>query len=222
MTAPGDPSRGEPVQLNHSTIRIEATAAASPSTEQIQSSTDEDPPTTSTTDAPDEELGYDSPTLQRFLSRLRQRYIRSRTAEIRAQFEQTILVVLTLNIIYTYYLDHTLLVFVIRTSQLLYLPYAHESSQKRTTMSILVTSLLVLVIHNVLFGDPSQINEMLFINFIGPEPKSLVKLIAVDILVILLQAMLLQVRWESAVLKPISILPVPVSQSLPSSESEAT
>lgn len=38
-------------------------------------------------------------------------------AKIRTEFEQTILTILTLNVIYTYYLDHTLFVLAIRVSQ---------------------------------------------------------------------------------------------------------
>lgn len=170
--------------------------------------------------AADEQSGDTEPA-QLLATRLRAHSLRLRTAKVRAEFEQTLLTVLTLNVIYTYYLDHTFLVFVIRASQLLYLPYAHSSMQSRTTMSLILSSMLVLTIHNFLFVDGKPIGQMLFINFIGPEPKSFTKLIAIDVLVILLQAMLLQVKWDGASLKPISILPLPISQPLQTPDEEA-
>lgn len=42
-----------------------------------------------------------------------------RTLKVRAEFEYTLLLVLAIHVVYMYYLDHTLLVFLIRASQLI-------------------------------------------------------------------------------------------------------
>lgn len=55
---------------------------------------------------------------------------------------------------------------------------------------------------------------MLFINFIGPEPKSLLNVVIVDIIIILLETTVLQCRWDSSALRTITALPVPISDPL--------
>lgn len=101
-------------------------------------------------------------------------------------------------------------------------------------MLLLVSNLPVLLIHKMLFSGPgitNNIGDMLFINFIGPEPKSLTKILAVDVVIMTLQAMLLQSKWEWESsflnLQLVSALPVPISESLtlgmpPEEPSEAT
>lgn len=71
----------------------------------------------------------------------------------------------------------------------------------------------------MLFTGPDikgNIGEMLFINFIGPEPKSLAKILTVDLITISLEAILLQSKWEleSFGLHILSALPVPISEPL--------
>eukprot|EP00177_Eucheuma_denticulatum_P001690 GFKZ01003039.1.p2 GENE.GFKZ01003039.1~~GFKZ01003039.1.p2 ORF type:complete len:119 (+),score=17.44 GFKZ01003039.1:666-1022(+) len=88
-------------------------------------------------------------------------------------------------------------------------------------MLLIVSNIPVLFIHKMLFSGPNvdqKIGQMLFINFIGPEPKSLAKILAVDILIMALQAMLLQCKWdlEPRVFSLLSALPVPVSENLAS------
>lgn len=101
-------------------------------------------------------------------------------------------------------------------------------------MLLLVSNLPVLLIHKMLFSGPgiaTNIGAMLFINFIGPEPKSLTKILAVDVVIMTLQAMLLQSKWEwegnFLNLQLVSVLPVPISESLthgmpPEEPSDAT
>lgn len=55
---------------------------------------------------------------------------------------------------------------------------------------------------------------MLFINFIGNEPKSLWKVLFVDFITIVLQALILQYRWDPAAFPLLSALPVPMSDPL--------
>lgn len=88
-------------------------------------------------------------------------------------------------------------------------------------MLLLVSNLPVLLIHKMLFsgsGIASNIGNMLFINFIGPEPKSLAKVLAADVIIMTLQAMLLQSKWEwegnVLYFHLVSVLPVPISESL--------
>lgn len=177
-------------------------------------------------------------------------------ARVHAEFEQTLLTILTLNVIYMYYIDHKLIVLIIRscqvigvcmqtenelntagngrgktseltvfalfsypTSQLFYFPFASPASHRGSAVFLLITNFPVLLIHEMLFtgkGASGNIGEMLFINFIGPEPKSLAKTLTVDCIIITLQVMLLQCKWdlENLGLYILSALPVPISDTL--------
>lgn len=55
---------------------------------------------------------------------------------------------------------------------------------------------------------------MLFINFIGPEPKSLAKTLYIDVVTIILQTLLLQCKWNVLSFRILSALPVPASEPL--------
>lgn len=55
---------------------------------------------------------------------------------------------------------------------------------------------------------------MLFINFIGPEPKTLTKVLVVDLITIVLQAFILQCRWDPYSIHLISAFPLPVADTL--------
>ncbi|CAN8075298.1 unnamed protein product [Agarophyton chilense] len=84
-------------------------------------------------------------------SSLRQHTVRIRTLKVRAEFEYTLLIVLSIHVIYMYYLDHTLLVFLIRASQLirlLYFPCENPHSQRGTAFLLLLSNLPVLAIHH--------------------------------------------------------------------------
>jgi len=75
----------------------------------------------------------------------------------------------------------------------------------------------VILIHKLLFTGPNiaeNIGQMLFINFIGPEPKSLAKVLYVDVVIMVFQAILLQCKWDSTGLHVLSALPVPIGESL--------
>lgn len=70
-------------------------------------------------------------------------------------------------------------------------------------------------------SGPSEnvnIGDMLFINFIGPEPKGLNKTLATDAVIMVLQAMLLQSKWEWEgnfdSFPFVSVLPVPATDVL--------
>lgn len=54
---------------------------------------------------------------------------------------------------------------------------------------------------------------MLFINFIGPEPKSLINVLIADFIIIILETTFLQCRWDSS-FRIITALPVPISDPL--------
>lgn len=62
----------------------------------------------------------------------------------------------------------------------------------------------------------------MFINFIGPEPKSLDKTLGADAVIMTLQAMLLQSKWEWEgtfnSFPLVSVMPVPVTDSVPQTE----
>ncbi|PXF49549.1 hypothetical protein BWQ96_00619 [Gracilariopsis chorda] len=118
-------------------------------------------------------------------STLRQRTATLRTLKVRAEFEYTLLLVLAIHVVYMYYLDHTLLVFLIRASQLirlLYFPFENQANQRGTAVLLLLSNLPVLAIHKMIFmsSQRKHFGQMLFINFIGPEPKSLAKTLYID------------------------------------------
>lgn len=65
---------------------------------------------------------------------------------------------------------------------------------------------------------------MLFINFIGLEPKSVFKVLFLDTLIILLEALLLQCRAERSECMFLTSSPIPVtpaSTRLPGNDEEA-
>lgn len=75
----------------------------------------------------------------------------------------------------------------------------------------------MVVIHKVIFSGPNiarNVGDMLFINFIGPEPKNLFNVMMVDIITVFLEAVLLQCRWDSSTLRIITALPLPVAETL--------
>lgn len=74
-----------------------------------------------------------------------------------------------------------------------------------------------MVFHIFLFSSlntEDSVGDMLFINFIGPEPKSLLNVVIVDIIIVVLETTILQCRWDSSSLRIISALPVPPSDPL--------
>lgn len=80
---------------------------------------------------------------------------------------------------------------------------------------LLLSNLPVLAIHKMMFiASDRSFGEMLFINFIGPEPKSLFKTLYIDFITIVLQTILLQCKWDILALRIISALPVPACQPL--------
>lgn len=82
-------------------------------------------------------------------------------------------------------------------------------------MLLLISNIPIILIHNLIFSSRHEtMSEMLFINFIGPEPKSLTKVLTVDVIVMLLQAVLLQCKWDATSFRALSALPVPASDSL--------
>lgn len=175
-------------------------------------------------------------------------------AKLRAQFEHTLLTLLMLNVIYMYYIDHKLLVLIIRGAQLIrvsiiseyrndnsnsyirrriltflytlmnlilkqlfYFPYSTPNAQRGTVILLLVSNIPVLLIHKFFFTGPNisqNLGDMLFINFIGEEPKSLFKVLFVDFITIILQALILQCRWDPSSIYLLSALPVPASAEL--------
>lgn len=116
-----------------------------------------------------------------------------------------------------YYIDHKILVLIIRASQLIRLicfPYSSASGNRGTAVLLLVSNIPVVLVHKILFSGPdmmANIGKMLFINFIGTEPKSLLKVVVIDFITIFLQAVILQIRWNPVAIRIISALPVPIS-----------
>lgn len=53
---------------------------------------------------------------------------------------------------------------------------------------------------------------MLFINFIGPEPRSAAKIIFLDVLIVTLETLLFQCRLDPADRVILTMAPVPVAQ----------
>lgn len=177
---------------------------------------------------------------------------------MRDQFEKTLLILLTLNVIYVYYIDHKLLVLIIRATQLfrvsfhhhhhnfqlfpffipenkqtkltvhlsffylslsklLWFPHSVSTTQRGTAVLLLVSNIPILLIHKLLFSGPNisrNLGEMLFINFIGTEPKSLFKVLFVDVVTMTIQAILLQCRWDPVSIRILSDFPVPASEPL--------
>lgn len=99
--------------------------------------------------------------------------------------------------------------------KLLYFPYVSLSGQRGTALLLIISNIAVVLIHGIMFIRGEGVGTMLFINFIGPEPKSVAKIVFLDILIILLQAMLLQCKWEGTDIRLVSIAPVPLSRSVP-------
>lgn len=98
-------------------------------------------------------------------------------------------------------------------------------SKGGTALILFISNLSVVLIHSILMGGPSaevDIGDMLFINFIGPEPKSLNKTLSTDAVIMTLQAMLLQSKWEWEgtfnSFPLVSVMPVPVTDSVPETE----
>lgn len=129
--------------------------------------------------------------------------------------------VLTLNVIYTYYLDHTLFILVIRAAQVVRLlfPYPNHASHQVTAVLLVCSTIPVLLVHAMLLTSAASIGDMLFINFIGPEPKPLSKIFAVDLIILCLQATLLQCKSDTVPLSPLTVLPVPITDPLQPPES---
>lgn len=75
----------------------------------------------------------------------------------------------------------------------------------------------------MLFTGPdveSNIGHMLFINFVGPEPKSLAKVLSVDAIIVTSQALLLQCKsdWGTQSFHLLTALPIPISENLTSTD----
>lgn len=98
-------------------------------------------------------------------------------------------------------------------SQLLYYPYASEQAQRGTALLVLVSNVAVLFIHASMMATGEDYGRMLFINFIGPEPKSALKIVFLDILIILVQSILMQCRLESSERLFLTKAPVPAQRS---------
>lgn len=78
----------------------------------------------------------------------------------------------------------------------------------------------VVLIHATMFAR--DIGAMLFINFIGPEPKSLAKILYVDALIMVLQSILLQCKWDTTDLQLLSSPPMPHVAQAPAESQQAT
>ncbi len=99
------------------------------------------------------------------------------------------------------------------TEQLLYYPYASESAQRGTALLVLISNVAVLFIHAAMIAQNEAPGRMLFINFIGPEPKSTAKIVFLDILIILIQSILMQCRLDPAERVFLTTAPVPVQRA---------
>lgn len=103
------------------------------------------------------------------------------------------------------------------SKQLLYFPYSTPSAQRGTAVLLLMSNVLVLLIHKLLFTGQNKSedpDEMLFINFIGIEPKNLIKVVLVDFITITLQVVILQCKGDPTSIRFLSALPVPASIDL--------
>lgn len=103
------------------------------------------------------------------------------------------------------------------SQQLFYFPHPTPNSQRGTALLLLVSNIPVLLIHIAVFSSRDfsrHLGEMLFINFIGLEPKSLFKVLSVDFVTIILQGLILQCRWDPSSIYLLSALPVPTSVEL--------
>lgn len=107
-------------------------------------------------------------------------------------------------------------------TQLLYFPYATAAAQHGTVLLLLVSNIPVLILHHVNFSYSKEppVGDMLFINFIGPEPRGFAKIVTVDSIIVILEALLLQCKWPSLTFRLLSVLPLPASEQLPSSSNE--
>lgn len=74
---------------------------------------------------------------------------------------------------------------------------------------------MVVLIHLAMLLQHEQPARMLFINFIGPEPKAAYKVVFLDSLIISLQILLLQCRAEHSDRILLTSLPVPVPRDGP-------
>ncbi len=107
--------------------------------------------------------------------------------------------------------------------KLLYYPFASEATQRSTSVLVVLTNIMVVLIHIAMVLQNEQPVRMLFINFIGPEPKAAYKVVFLDSLIITLQALLLQCRAEASDRILLTRLPVPVPRGdgpIPSNEPE--
>lgn len=91
----------------------------------------------------------------------------------------------------------------------MFFPRENAIAQRGTASLILLSNLPVLLMHFIIFERGST-SEMLIINFLATEPKSLSKILYLDILTILLQVLLIQFVWEEFPLKVLSSGPKPV------------
>ena len=73
---------------------------------------------------------------------------------------------------------------------------------------------------NFSYSKEPPVGDMLFINFIGPEPRGFAKIVTVDSIILILEALLLQCKWPSLTFRLLSVLPLPASEQLPSSSNE--
>lgn len=112
------------------------------------------------------------------------------------------------------------------TIQLMLFPHSSQASQRATAFLLLLSNVPVLLVHKMLFTGSnveSNIGHMLFINFVGSEPKSLLKTLSVDAIIVISQALLLQCKCdlEAQSFHLLTALPVPNSENLTSANAPA-
>lgn len=97
--------------------------------------------------------------------------------------------------------------------QLLYLPYASDVTLRSTSLLVWLSNLAVVFIHGAMVLQHESPGRMLFINFIGPEPKSPFKIIFLDALIIILEVLIVQCRLDSADRMILTMAPVPAPRA---------
>lgn len=130
---------------------------------------------------------------RRRAGRRRARRVARNTSErLKTEFEQSLTSCLLFNVLYMYYMDHQLRVLFIRVLQvirLVYLPYEPVETRRSTIFLLFISNIPVLLIHAGIYAA-GQAGDMLLINFVGPEPYGIAKILYVDVVVIILQAIL--------------------------------
>lgn len=78
--------------------------------------------------------------------------------------------------------------------QLLQFPYASDASQWSTGLLVGFSNVIVVLIHVAVLLQNESSGRMLFLNFIGEEPKSALKTFSLDTLIFGLEILMLRCR----------------------------